>query len=198
MTARGNTQFLLTVTEKSHKRADRILQGQRAAPSTDNISKLAVIHNDEIISVSEENNPYYTTGNEHQWLDKNGWLHRKANVINSRNGNIYNLTVDIAKAKDGRTILYATNGKIKKVGNVQVGSLKIKGPGQNSNTDIIPQTPEKVNRKNSISETFSDDFPIRSDLGSDIYGKDVALEFPIRKDIPKNNVDAEAKTEADG
>ena len=163
MTARGNTQFLLTVTEKSHKRADRILQGQRAAPSTDNISKLAVIHNDEIISVSEENNPYYTTGNEHQWLDKNGWLHRKANVINSRNGNIYNLTVDIAKAKDGRTILYATNGKIKKVGNVQVGSLKIKGPGQNSNTDIIPQTPEKVNRKNSISETFPNDFPIKSE-----------------------------------
>ena len=131
-------------------------------------------------------------------MDKNGWLHRTANVINSRNGNIYNLTVDIAKAKDGRTILYATDGKIKKVGNVDVNSLKIKGSRQNSNTDIIPQTPEKVNRKNSISETFSDDFPIRSDLGSDIYGKDVALEFPIRKDIPKNNVDAEAKTGADG
>ena len=66
---------------------------------------------------------------------------------------VFNKT-DIAKAKDGRTILYATNGKIKKVGNVQVGSLKIKGPGQNSNTDIKPQTPEKVNRKKSISENF--------------------------------------------
>lgn len=67
-----------------------------------------------------------------------------------------------------------------------------------SNADIIPQNSEKVNRKNSISETFPDDFPIRSDLGSDIYGKDVALEFPIRKDIAGNNVDAEAKTGADG
>ena len=37
------------------------------------------------------------------------------NVINQKNGNIYNLTVDIAKTADGRTILYATDGKIKKV-----------------------------------------------------------------------------------
>ena len=62
-------------------------------------------------------------------------------------------------------------------------------PSDNS----IPQTPEKVNRKNSISETFPDDFPIRSDLGADIYGKDVALEFPIRKDIVGNNVEGAEK-----
>lgn len=52
--------------------------------STDNISKLAVIHIDEIVSVSEENSPYYTNENNHQWLDENGWLHRNANVINKK------------------------------------------------------------------------------------------------------------------
>ena len=113
----------------NHKVLDKL------SSTSDNISKLAVIHIDEIVSVSEENLPYHTNENNHQWLDKNGWLHRNANVINQKNGNIYNLTVDIAKAADGRTILYATNGKIKKVGNVQVNSLKIKGSGQNSDFD---------------------------------------------------------------
>jgi len=52
--------------------------------TSDNISKLAVVHIDEIVSVSEENSPYYTNENKHQWLDKNGWLHRNANVINKK------------------------------------------------------------------------------------------------------------------
>ena len=120
--------------------------------SSDNISKLAVIHIDEIVSVSEESFPYFTTENNHQWLDKNGWLHRNANVINQKNGSIYNLTFDIAKAADGRTILYATDGKIKKVGSVQVNSLKIKGSGQDSNSkDIVPRTGKNVNNNFSLS-----------------------------------------------
>ncbi len=112
----------------------------------DNISKLAVVHIDEIASISEENTPYYTPESTHGWLDENGWLHRNANVINSRNGNIYNLTFDIAKAADGRTILFTTKGKIMKVGHAEVNSLKLKGSGQHSNlNDSIPQAPENVN-----------------------------------------------------
>ena len=42
---------------------------------------------------------------------------------------------EIAKYADGRTILYATDGKMKKVGNVDVNSLTIKGSRQNSNFD---------------------------------------------------------------
>ena len=53
-----------------------------------------------------------------------------------KNGGVkYNLTFDIAKASDGRTILYTTKGKIKKVGNAEVHSLKIRGAEQNSNFD---------------------------------------------------------------
>ena len=101
--------------------------------TSDNISKLSVIHIDEIIEVSEENNPYFTTEHKHQWLDEKGWLHRIAYVINATNGNVHQVVMDIAKAKDGRIILFAVKGKTKKVGNVQVNSLKIKGSGQNSN-----------------------------------------------------------------
>lgn len=118
----------------------------------DNISKLSVIHIDEIIEVSEENNPYYSSENLHGWLDKNGWLHRNANVINAKNGNIHNVTVDIAKAKDGRIILYATKGKIKKVGQAKVNSLKIKGSTPHSNYNHnIQQNNGVVNEKNSIT-----------------------------------------------
>ncbi len=112
----------------------------------DNISKLAVIHIDEILEISEKSNPYYTEATEednHQWLDEKGWLHRTAHVVNTRNGAIYQITVDIAKARDGRHILYATHGKIKRVGNAEVNSLKNRGSRQNSNsnTTVAQKTP---------------------------------------------------------
>ena len=107
--------------------------------TNDNISKLSVIHIDEIIEVSEENNPYYSNNNEHGYFDRDGWLHRNANVINAQNGKIYNITIDIAKTSDGRVVLYATKGKIKKVGQAKVNSLKIRGSTPHSNSNSIPQ-----------------------------------------------------------
>lgn len=115
---------------------------------SDNVSKLAVVHIDEIVEVSDADKPYYTSSNGHQWLDQNGWLHRTANVINAKNGNIYNLTLDIAKAKDGRHILYATKGNIKRVGNAKVNSLVIRGSKQNSNsTNTVSQPSTTVKQK---------------------------------------------------
>ncbi len=123
--------------------------------TSDNISKLSVIHIDEVVSVSEKNSPYHTSENSHEWFDKNGWLHRNANVINAKNGAIYNLTLDIAKAADGRIILYATDGKIKKVGNAEVNSLKIKGSRLNSNSKgSVTHPDEKVKRNISFSATI--------------------------------------------
>ena len=114
---------------------------------------LSDVHIDEIVEVSEENNPYYTEQDGHGWLDENGWLHRNAYVINAVNGNVYNLTVDIAKARDGRTIFYATKGKIKRVGQTQVDSIPKDGPWSHSDSDkSIAQDTSSVNRKYSISE----------------------------------------------
>ena len=158
----GRVQKLQFATPDERVRKDNASNHKvidKLSSSSDNISKLAVIHIDEIVEVSKENNPYYTNENNHQWLDKNGWLHRNANVINRRNGNVYNIIFDIAKSEDGRIILYATDGKIKKVGNVQVNSLNIRGSGLNSNFNIsIPDKKSTVNN-NSIqeSENYSDD-----------------------------------------
>ena len=74
-------------------------------------------------------------------------------MINARNGAIYNLTLDIAKAGDGRIILYATKGKIKKVGNAQVHSLKIRGAEQNSN--FFCSIHQNVGESQEVDEYFS-------------------------------------------
>lgn len=118
--------------KKDDGREHKVLN--KLSSTNDNISKLAVIHIDEIVEVSEEGQPYHTDENTHKWLDKNGWLHRTAYVINAKNGAIYQITMDIAKAEDGRTILYAVNGKTKRVGSVKVNSLKLRGSRQDSNS----------------------------------------------------------------
>ena len=164
----GSTQMLQF--EGSHERVTK--QGKsnhkvidKLANTKDNISKLAVIHIDEIVQVSLKNNPYYTQNSNHQWLDENGWLHRNAkkdnvkklffcaNVIRNTDGSIFNITLDITKTQNGRMILYATNGQIKRVGNVQLNSLKIKGSGLNSNSiNSISKVSGNVNTKPSLAE----------------------------------------------
>lgn len=126
--------------------------------SNDNISKLSVVHVDEIVSISDESNPYYTKGEQrHQWLDKNGWLHRKAKVINSKNGALYEVGLDIAKADDGRLILYTTAGKIKKLGNVQVNSFNNKrlGTEYQTSNNSVSQDNEDVNIEMKRTPNFA-------------------------------------------
>ncbi len=136
-----------------HKVLDKL------SSTSDNISKLAVIHIDEIVSESDENSPYYSSENNHGWLDKKGWLHRNVNVINAKNGAVYNIILDIAKTNDGRLILYATDGKIRKVGNVNVNSLKIKGSRQNSNLKtILSKDTQNVNTKFSIPSSTETEY----------------------------------------
>ena len=149
---KGNVQQLqfAKINERVTKNGTNHKVINKLSNSRDNISKLAVLHIDEIVSISEEANPYYSNKHTHQWLDEHGWLHRTANVINAKNGQIFNITIDIAKTKDGRIILYATNGKVKKVGNANVNSLKIRGPRPNSNSiGSLSQEKPNVNIKYS-------------------------------------------------
>ncbi len=128
--------------------------------SNDNISKLSVVHIDEIVSISDEGNPYFTKGEQrHQWLDKNGWLHRNAKVINSRNGALYEVGLDIAKTDDGRLLLYTTGGKIKKLGNVQVNSFNNKrlGTEYQAYGDSVSQSGEDVKYKLPTAEEKRDE-----------------------------------------
>lgn len=166
----------------------------KLSSSSDNISKLAVVHIDEIVSISEENLPYYTTENNHQWLDQNGWLHRNANVINKKNGNIYNITVDIAKSADGRTILYATDGKIKKVGNVQVNSLKIKGSGQNPNSaDNVAQENPVVKTQYSISDSDGNQLTKEQTAANTNPTADPDIRYSLSEDSRGREIPAETQ-----
>lgn len=65
---KGNTQ-ILTFGDVDDK-----LNGRRVINelyrTDDNISKLSVVHIDEIVEVSEESTPYFTDENSHNWLEK--------------------------------------------------------------------------------------------------------------------------------
>ena len=180
----GTIQELVFADQKDRVRktggADHSVISELSS-GTDNISKLAVIHIDEIVEVSEADVPYYTSQDpteNHGWLDKNGWLHRNAYVINSKNGNIYKLTFDIAKAADGRHILFATKGKIERVGSAKVGSLQSRGPKQNSNSSkTVPQTDLDVKRKN-LEKAYAIDKENRSNktqIGEDLSSRELLL-----------------------
>lgn len=109
-------------------------------------------------------------------MDANGWLHRKAYVINAMNGNVYSVIINIAKTTDGRTILYATKGKIKKVGQTNVNSLKIKGSRSYSNSmGSITDVDENV-KKNSFSD-------IDAEITKSAKNTSVLLTAGKRRDI---------------
>ena len=174
----GNTQMLEFA--KSNERVSKNGGKQHKVlgelyMTSDNISKLSAIHIDEIVEVSESDVPYHTEADGHGWLDANGWLHRTAYVINAKNGSIYQVTMDIAKTEDGRHILYALNGKTKKVGNAEVNSIvtkATKGSSQNSNfDDILPQNSEKsIGEANysltSEQEEYFKDSKVRDENGN--------------------------------
>ena len=153
--------------------------------TSDNISKLSTIHIDEIIEISEENNPYYSSENSHGWFDKHGWLHRNANVINAKTGAIYNVTIDIAKTEDGRTVLYATKGKIKKVGQAKVSSLKVRGSTPYSNSAISIH--ESFPKSNSFDKKTSKDFKNDAENGKNVDdGSRSALKKKVIVNIEPN------------
>lgn len=86
-------------------------------------------------------------------VDEKGWLHRKAYVVRKTDGAIFDLTFDIAKSRDGRVIIYATKGKIKKIGQTEVSSLRIKGSGSHSNFDnSILENEPTVNNNSTQNE----------------------------------------------
>ena len=185
----GNTQMLEFA--KSNERVSKNGGNQHPVlgelyKTKDNISKLSATHIDEIVEVSKADSPYYTQSEGHGWLDAKGWLHRTANVINTKNGNIYQITMDIAKAEDGRTILYALNGKTKRVGNAEVNSLVVKttrGSSQNSNSEgIVSQDADFV--KGVTEEIYS----ISSGSVSNRSLLANALESAVRNDAERKKL----------
>lgn len=115
--------------------------------------KRVIVNAQEVIeeSVYDPNIP--SSGNNHGWLDKNGWETRKTYVL-TQDGMLYEAYLKIAKAQDGRNILYAVNLDINKGIAVDKGATSKKAavlaamPG-----DMVAQKEETVNRKFASTDT---------------------------------------------
>ncbi|MDD6763726.1 MAG: hypothetical protein PUD92_08915 [Clostridiales bacterium] len=131
----------------SHKVIDKL------ARAKGNVNMLSIVHIDELIktSVLEAKADEHS----HQWLDENGWDFRKT-YIQDRNGDIYETTLNIAKTRDGRNILYALSNT-NKVDVGEVPSTHITERGSrittNLNNSSISQSGGDVNSKFSLKRT---------------------------------------------
>ena len=77
------------------------------------IKKLVILNAVETAKISQfDSSTDHKDENSHQWLDANGWDYRTSYVM-TNDDTIYPVTLFVAKARDGRNILYDVNVKIK-------------------------------------------------------------------------------------
>ena len=95
--ARENDRVRKDGAKNSRKVIDKL-----ARYKGDNIRAVATIHLSELLETSRYENT--TDEHSHQWMDENGWTHRKT-YLQDRDGNIYEATLNIAEGRD-RRILY--------------------------------------------------------------------------------------------
>lgn len=143
--AKPNELVTKNGANNSHKVIDKLSR------KSDRNSKLVIVHSDEVINISEKENE--NAEHSHQWLDENGWEFRNAFVMD-KYGKIYSVTLNIAKSKDGRNILYDIN----KINEVGYGDVLSNAKGKRSShinpnfvTNSISQSKNNVNTKNDES-----------------------------------------------
>ena len=143
--AKPNERVTKNGANNSHKVLDKLSR------KSDRNSKLVIVHSDEVINISEKQNE--NAEHSHQWLDENGWEFRNAFVMD-KYGKIYSVTLNIAKSKDGRNILYDIN----KINEVGYGDVLSNAKGKRSShinpnfvTNSISQSENNVNTKNDES-----------------------------------------------
>lgn len=143
--AKPNERVTKNGANNSHKVIDKLSR------KSDRNSKLVIVHSDEVINISEKENE--NAEHSHQWLDENGWEFRNAFVMD-KYGKIYSVTLNIAKSKDGRNILYDIN----KINEVGYGDVLSNAKGKRSShinpnfvNNSISQSKNNVNTKNDES-----------------------------------------------
>ena len=143
--AKPNERVTKNGANNSHKVIDKLSR------KSDRNSKLVIVHSDEVINISEKQNE--NAEHSHQWLDENGWEFKNAFVMD-KYGKIYSVTLNIAKSKDGRNILYDIN----KINEVGYGDVLSNAKGKRSShinpnfvTNSISQSENNVNTKNDES-----------------------------------------------
>lgn len=176
--AKINERVKKVGANNGHKVIDKL------ARKKDNISRLAVAHSKEIIEVSIFNNE--TDEKSHQWLDENGWEYRSV-IIADKKGNIYKAILNIAKAKDGRKILYDIN-KISNIGHGVVSSKAKSQRDSHINSNIANHNIARIN--SNVNKNFADE---SRKLGANLPGK----KFSIFEDGTDKNLVAMHNLSAD-
>ena len=143
--AKPNERVTKNGANNSHKVIDKLSR------KSDRNSKLVIVHSDEVINISEKQNE--NAEHSHQWLDENGWEYRNA-IVMDKYGKLYSVTLNIAKSKDGRNILYDIN----KINEVGYGVVLSNAKGKRSShinpnfvNNSISQSENNVNTKNDES-----------------------------------------------
>ena len=116
--------------------------------------KQVIVNAGEVIQESVYDPEYSSTDNEHGWLDRNGWESRKTYVL-TQDGMIYEAYLKIAKAQDGRNILYAVNLDINKGIAVDQGATSKKAAvlAAMPSGDKVAQDGKNVKGQFSISDS---------------------------------------------
>ena len=125
--------------------------------------KLVVVNLKEVLEKSDYDPIYSSSDNEHGWLDERGWKSRKTYVLTDNI--IYEAFLKIAKARDGRNILYSVNLDVKKGIAVDQGATSKRAavlaamPSRNMVTRPDPEV-----KKNSDRDTTYLDAVKRGDM----------------------------------
>lgn len=116
--AKKNERVLKDGATNKHKVLDKLATKRKP------VEMSVVLNSEEVLQTSRENGG--SDDHSHQWLDQNGWKFRTAYVQTS-DGKLYAVNLNIAQARDGRNIFYDVNDT-KKIG---VGNVP-SSPEQNS------------------------------------------------------------------
>jgi len=152
--ARLNDRVRKDGAKNSHKVIDKL-----ARYTGDNVKALATIHLSEMLRAS--GNESHTDEHNHQWLDENGWTYRTA-YLQTRDGNIYEATLNIANGRD-RDILYAISN-VKQIdksvtGGVvpSTGTEGARTTSRNASDRRVPHPDESVKGEGKFSLKQRDD-----------------------------------------
>lgn len=119
------------------------------------LKKLVILNSKETVEISLLAS--HKNDNTHQWLDKNGWDTRRSYVL-TNDGTLYPVELLIAKARDGRNILYDANVKIKEgIGIDKIAtSLRSKNNARQAVKVPVPSGNEVYHKSEIMSSDFDE------------------------------------------
>ncbi len=164
--AKKNERAQKSDATNSHRVIDKL------ARNRGNIQALSTVHIDELLQTAK----YESSNSEHshQWLDENGWEIRKT-YVQDKKGKIYEATLNIANAKDGRRILYSISN-IKEVDEGDVPSTR-NGRGSLTNHRLLIEPTISQNRngvKNNLFENYDNNTALKIRPSSPHMGRQTA------------------------